>query len=264
MSTSKTYEFEGFALHASSLKLETKAGEEVKLEPQVLQLLLLLVENHERVVSKDEINQKIWSGRIVSDASLASRLRAVRAAIGDNGSDQRLIKTIPNIGLRFVGEVTLSGPDTSGFWGKLTSAVRNRPVTSLTAVTMTGVVAGSVWLFGFEMPQRTLHAQFVKTPDAAIRYYNHKKMRDTTVEKCMRACLETTEFTCRSFDFYKRMNVCDLSAATADSAGGLKTDYELDPYDHYARKSYPPGPIELGRDDTLTPQFPELSDKGVE
>ena len=53
------------------------------------------------------------------------------------------------------------------------------------------------------------------------------------------------------------MNVCDLSAATAESVGRLKTNYELDPYDHYARKDFPPGPIELGRDDTLTPNASE-------
>ena len=81
----------------------------------------------------------------------------------------------------------------------------------------------------------------------------------------MRKCLETTEFICRSFDYYKRLSVCDLSAATAESVGGLKTDYELDPYDHYIRKSYPPGPIELGRDDSVDPIDPNepYTDAGV-
>lgn len=264
-SVSQSYKFEAFSLSASALRLETASGDEVRLEPQVLQLLILLVENHHRVVTKEEIHQEIWGGRIVTDASLASRLRALRSALGDNGTEQRLIRTIPNVGLRFVGEVQIVDLDRRSKLARLLDQLVARPIGVSLLVLGAFCLALAIWQFGFIQPRQALHAQFAKTPNAAIRYYNHWKIRDTTVENCMRACLEMTKFTCRSFDYYKRMNVCDLSAATAESVGGLKTNYELDPYDHYARKDFPPGPIELGRDDTLTPNASEkLNDAGVE
>jgi adenylate cyclase len=76
------------------------------LEPKVFDLLVHLLVNRTRVVSKDELIASVWGGRIVSDAALSTCLNAVRAAIGDNGDEQRLIKTLPRKGVRFVGEVT--------------------------------------------------------------------------------------------------------------------------------------------------------------
>ncbi len=78
-------------------------GRTVSLEPQVFDLLVYLLENRDRVVSKDDLIDKVWGGRIVSDSTLTSRINAVRKAIGDSGSDQSLIRTIPRKGLRFVG-----------------------------------------------------------------------------------------------------------------------------------------------------------------
>jgi DNA-binding winged helix-turn-helix (wHTH) protein len=75
------------------------------LQPQVFDLLEYLIRNRERVVSKDELINAVWNGRIVSDAALTTRLNAVRAAIGDTGEEQRLIKTLPRKGFRFVGQV---------------------------------------------------------------------------------------------------------------------------------------------------------------
>lgn len=264
MSKQTIYSFDDFELNASRLQL-TRSGEQIRLEPQVIRLLVLLVANSDRVVPKDEINEKIWNGRVVSDASLASRLRAARSAIGDSGSEQKLIRTIPNVGIQFVGDVTQAEESPEGPLKRIFGALRSRPLASLSGVLVLALIAVSVWFFGFERPAEQLRAQFDKTPDAAIRYYNHKKFQGVTVEQCMRECLRMETFTCRSFDYYKRLNVCDLSAATAESVGGLKTDYELDPYDHYARKSYPPGPIEMGRDDTLDPINPQepYTDAGV-
>ena len=265
MSKQTIYRFENYSLNPSRLQL-LDGEESVRLEPQVIRLLALLVVNSDRVVTKDEINEEIWNGRVVSDASLASRLRAARSAIGDSGSEQRLIRTIPSVGIQFVGEVTVSEvtPDTP--IRKLTGWTRARPLMGLSLFALALCLLMGAWYFVVELPKQTLHAQFERIPDAAIRFYNHKKYREVTVEDCMRRCLEMTEFTCRSFDYYKRLNVCDLSAATAESVGGLKTDYELDPYDHYARKAYPPGPIELGREDTLDPINPDeiYTDAGVE
>jgi TolB-like protein len=75
----------------------------VPVEPQVFDLLVYLLENRDRVVSKDDLIGKIWGGRIVSDSTLTSRINAARKAIGDTGSDQRLIRTISRKGFRFVG-----------------------------------------------------------------------------------------------------------------------------------------------------------------
>ena len=77
----------------------------VHVEPQVFDLLVYLVQNRDRVVSKDELIASIWGGRIVSDSTLTSRINAARKAIGDSGEDQKLIRTIARKGLRFVGEV---------------------------------------------------------------------------------------------------------------------------------------------------------------
>jgi TolB-like protein len=75
------------------------------MEPQVFDLLVYLVQHHDRVVSKDDLIASVWSGRIVSDSTLTSRINAARKAIGDSGRDQRLIRTIPRRGFRFVGAV---------------------------------------------------------------------------------------------------------------------------------------------------------------
>jgi pimeloyl-ACP methyl ester carboxylesterase/DNA-binding winged helix-turn-helix (wHTH) protein len=77
----------------------------VHVEPQVFDLLVYLVANRDRVVSKDEMVAAIWGGRIVSDVTLNSRINAVRRAIGDDGTRQALIRTVPRRGFRFIGEV---------------------------------------------------------------------------------------------------------------------------------------------------------------
>jgi TolB-like protein/cytochrome c-type biogenesis protein CcmH/NrfG len=86
-----------------------RADAPVHVEPQVFDLLIYLVENRERVVSKDDIFATVWSGRIVSDSTLTSRINAARKAVGDSGGEQRLIRTVPRKGIRFVGAVTAGG-----------------------------------------------------------------------------------------------------------------------------------------------------------
>lgn len=83
----------------------SKAGAEVELEPQVFDLLAFLIRHRDRVVSRDDVIAGVWNGRIVSESALASRINAVRRAIGDDGTAQRLVKTIVRKGFRFVGDV---------------------------------------------------------------------------------------------------------------------------------------------------------------
>jgi DNA-binding winged helix-turn-helix (wHTH) protein/pimeloyl-ACP methyl ester carboxylesterase len=82
-----------------------RAGELVAVEPQVFDLLVFLIRNRERVVSKDDLIAGVWDGRIVSESTLASRINAARRAIGDSGEQQHFIRTIARKGLRFVGDV---------------------------------------------------------------------------------------------------------------------------------------------------------------
>jgi TolB-like protein len=81
----------------------------VATEPRVFDLVVYLARHRDRVVSKDEMIERIWSGRIVSDAAIDSCVRAARQAIGDNGKDQALIRTFARRGVRFVGDVREEG-----------------------------------------------------------------------------------------------------------------------------------------------------------
>jgi DNA-binding winged helix-turn-helix (wHTH) protein len=82
-----------------------RGGERIALEPQVFDLLVYLVRNRERVVSKHDLLKTIWGGRIVSESTMTSRINAARKAVGDSGAAQRLIRTVPRKGIRFVGAV---------------------------------------------------------------------------------------------------------------------------------------------------------------
>ncbi|HKU96634.1 MAG TPA: winged helix-turn-helix domain-containing protein [Vineibacter sp.] len=101
------FSFDDFVLDTARRELRGPGGP-IALEPQVFDLLAYLIGNHDRVVSKDDILAAVWHGRTVSDSTLASRINAARHAIGDSGDAQRLIKTLPRRGLRFVG--TLGAP----------------------------------------------------------------------------------------------------------------------------------------------------------
>src|ERR1041384_3032743 len=96
--------FDDYALDLERRELR-RSGAPVAGEPQVFDLLVYLIRNRTRVVTKDELLQAVWHGRIVSDSALANRINAARAAVGDNGESQSLIRTLPRKGFRFVGDV---------------------------------------------------------------------------------------------------------------------------------------------------------------
>jgi TolB-like protein len=83
-----------------------RAAAAISLGPQVFDLLLHLVENRARVVSKDDLLEAVWRGRVVSESTITSHINAARTAIGDNGQQQRWIRTVPRKGFLFVGDVT--------------------------------------------------------------------------------------------------------------------------------------------------------------
>lgn len=104
-----TYRFGTLSFDAALGELRD-GDEAVKLEPLVLQLVAYLIQNADRIVSKDELIQHVWGGTIVSDAAVNSRINAARKAFGDDGKRQAVIKTYPKRGFRFVAEFETDVP----------------------------------------------------------------------------------------------------------------------------------------------------------
>src|SRR6185369_1944952 len=98
------YRFAEFEIDVSQQELR-RLGLAVHIEPQVFDLIVHLVRNRDRIVSKDELIEKIWNGRIISEAALSSRINGARRALGDSGNDQAFIRTLHKRGFRFVGDV---------------------------------------------------------------------------------------------------------------------------------------------------------------
>jgi TolB-like protein/DNA-binding winged helix-turn-helix (wHTH) protein/tetratricopeptide (TPR) repeat protein len=98
------FRFGDFEINVARQELR-RAGATVHIEPQVFDLLVHLIRNRDRIVSKDELIDVIWQGRIVSEATLSSRISAARRALGDSGNDQSFIRTLHKRGFRFVGDV---------------------------------------------------------------------------------------------------------------------------------------------------------------
>ncbi len=104
------YQFENFILDIERFELRQN-GQPLHCEPQVIKLLALLVTHHDRIVMKEEINEAIWGGRVVSDAALSSRIKLLRQLLGDDGRTQQYIRTIHKRGFRFVAKITLNHED---------------------------------------------------------------------------------------------------------------------------------------------------------
>jgi TolB-like protein/cytochrome c-type biogenesis protein CcmH/NrfG len=114
------FRFEDFVLDPGRRELR-RADALIAVEPQVFDLIDYLVRNRERVVTRDDLLDAVWNGRVVSESTLASRINAARRALNDTGEEQRLIRTVARKGVRFVGTVeeadrkeASAGPDASG------------------------------------------------------------------------------------------------------------------------------------------------------
>ncbi|PHR54058.1 MAG: hypothetical protein COA47_16085 [Robiginitomaculum sp.] len=101
--------FDNFTLDLDRRELSRDGGL-IAVQPQVFDLLTYIVANPDRVVSRDDLIEHVWQGRIVSESTLATRINAARKALGDNGTDQRLIRTVRGAGIRFVGNIIAAAP----------------------------------------------------------------------------------------------------------------------------------------------------------
>jgi adenylate cyclase len=134
------YLFEDYVLDTDRREL-CRGGKVVRLEPQAFDLLEYLIRNRERVVGRDDLIASIWCGRIVSDSAMTTRINAARHAIGDTGKAQRLIKTVPRKGIRFVGVVRAEdagGPDASSRRSTPYVALPDKPSIAVLAFTNMG------------------------------------------------------------------------------------------------------------------------------
>ncbi len=98
------FRFANFEIDVARHELR-RAGAILHIEPQVFDLLVHLVSHRDRIVSKDELFDAVWQGRIVSEATLSSRISAARRVLGDSGNDQTLIRTVHKRGFRFIGNI---------------------------------------------------------------------------------------------------------------------------------------------------------------
>ncbi|MBI5085837.1 MAG: PD40 domain-containing protein [Acidobacteria bacterium] len=85
-------------------------GKPVDLEPKVFRLLVFLIENRHRVISKDELVDSVWKGVAVTDNALTRSVVKLRRALGDDARQSRYIQTIPTVGYRFVAELLACEP----------------------------------------------------------------------------------------------------------------------------------------------------------
>jgi len=119
--------FEEHVLDIDRRELRRDA-QQIPVGPQVFDLLVYLVQNRERVVTKDDLLDAIWSGRFVSESNLTTRINAARKAIGDTGEEQRLIRTVPRKGFRFVGVVTCEAENVKDVRGSTATTPKPLPL----------------------------------------------------------------------------------------------------------------------------------------
>lgn len=100
------FKFDNFKIDVEGREI-TQDGEEIVVQPQVFELIAFLIKNRNSVVTKDQLIDEVWDGRIISDGSINSRINAAREALGDSGHQQKVIKTFPRRGYRFVAELNI-------------------------------------------------------------------------------------------------------------------------------------------------------------
>jgi len=132
------YRFGNWELDTGIYELR-QDGRPCQIEPQVFNVLVFLLRNHERVVSRDELLEEVWRGRVVSDATLSTCIKEARQAVGDDGRAQHLIKTVHGRGFRFIGELEQSDSP------KETSSTAPSPVFKKAGLTTIALLAFDVF-----------------------------------------------------------------------------------------------------------------------
>jgi Tol biopolymer transport system component/DNA-binding winged helix-turn-helix (wHTH) protein len=107
------YRINGFLVDAAAFQV-TQDGSRVNLEPKALKVLVHLIEHRDRAVSKDELISTVWQGAFVSDNALTRVVAQLRKALQDDSRESRFIETVPTMGYRFIGPVTVVSPDSVG------------------------------------------------------------------------------------------------------------------------------------------------------
>ena len=209
------YAFEDYSLDTDRSELR-RGTNPIAVEPQVFDLLLFLVRNRARVVSKDDMIAAVWNGRIVSESTLSSRITAVRQAISDSGEQQRLIRTVARKGHRFVGQVReeqrsedanaekpAARGDDSLSAGTVRSAGAERRQLTIMVCNMVGSTALSARLDPEDLQEvmaachscvRNVverHGGFVAeyTRDGAVAYFGYPQAHEEDAERAVRAGL---------------------------------------------------------------------------
>ncbi len=121
------YTFGPFTANSDLFEL-SRDGEAVTVEPLVFNILLCLLENHDRIVTRDDLVDAVWQGRAVADTTISSRIFVLRQALGDSGSEQSYVRTVPRRGFRFAAEVTRS--EGEGSPGEASAAMAEPALTS--------------------------------------------------------------------------------------------------------------------------------------
>jgi DNA-binding winged helix-turn-helix (wHTH) protein len=153
--------FDGYVLDIARRELR-RGAELIAVEPQVFDLLFYLAENPDRVIGRDELLRAVWQGRFVSDSAVTNRITAARRAIGDSGETQRLIRTVPRRGIRFMGRVEEAPAET-----KIVRAPGKRwAIKSFCAVALLATVVALI--IAWPRLQPTFHAEIGAGPRVLV------------------------------------------------------------------------------------------------
>jgi DNA-binding winged helix-turn-helix (wHTH) protein len=212
------YFFEDFVLDPDRRELR-RGNALIEVQPQVFDLLQYLVANRHRVVSKDDIIHAVWGGRIVSESALTSRINATRTAVGDNGNGQRLIRTLPRKGIRFVGVVRegampvneavahlpivdLETPELAATRGAKTVPAERRQITIASCELLLGAAAATTDPEDLSAIIQSYHGCVVETAsrhnglianahsNTAVVYFGYPQAREDDPERAVGAALE--------------------------------------------------------------------------
>ena len=156
MTTAGKFKFDDFVLDVDAFELR-KAGELLAIEPLVFETLLLLVRNPGRMVSKDELIEKVWDGRFVSDSTVSTAIKVLRRLLGDTGKEQTYIRTVRGRGYAFVGNLDRKLDSTPSYPAPLDQHddSRTSPVLGLRVISLDGE-RGEGDAFGFQMNLRAI------------------------------------------------------------------------------------------------------------